>query len=82
MENPLTQLPSDQRLLRKEVMFLLKWSRPSLWRRERDGLRFVGGYIAVQDLSEWLDHWERRFPAPGRAGVFARREYENAQAPC
>lgn len=60
MENPLTHLPSDQRLLRKEVLYLLKWSRTTLWRRERDGLRFAGGEIEVGALREWLARWERR----------------------
>lgn len=41
-------------------MFHLKWSRTTLWRRERDGLRFVDGTIEVQELQEWLERWERR----------------------
>jgi hypothetical protein len=93
MENQLTHLPPEDRLHRKEVMFLLKWSRATLWRRERDGLRFVDGTIEVRDLIEWIEQWARRpqnesakrVPASGRVGVppapvavFGRRESETA----
>jgi hypothetical protein len=68
MENPLTQLPPDHRLGRKEVLYLLKWSRTTLWRRERDGLRFVHREIEVRELREWL---ERREPRPAAELVTA-----------
>ncbi len=68
MENPLAHLPSEDRLTRKEILFLLKWSRTTLWRRERDGLRFVDGEIEVRELLEWL---ERREPLPAREAVMA-----------
>ena len=59
MENLLTHLPANQSLCRKEVLFHLKWSRTTLWRRERDGLRFADGTIEVRELDAWLDHWAR-----------------------
>ena len=61
MKHALAHLSPEQRLLRKEVLFHLQWSRTTLWRRERDGLRFVGGEIEVRELQEWL---ERREPRP------------------
>ncbi|HEV7401674.1 MAG TPA: hypothetical protein VGO11_02065 [Chthoniobacteraceae bacterium] len=60
MENSLTHLPPEHRLGRKEVLYLLKWSRTTLWRRERDGLRFVAGEIEVRALREWLEQREPR----------------------
>lgn len=68
MENPLAHLPPDHRLTRKEILFLLKWSRTTLWRRERDGLRFVDGEIEVRELLDWI---ERREPLSAPEVVMA-----------
>ena len=70
MNHPLTSLPPRYRLYRKDVCHFLKWSRTTLWRRERRGLRFAEGGIELGDLLAWVDAHERR----------ARREQGEGQA--
>jgi hypothetical protein len=63
MNHALPPLPPDHRLGRKDVCWYLKWSRSTLWRRERQGLRFVDGAIPLRQLQAWLDEHESEFPA-------------------
>jgi hypothetical protein len=45
----------DSLLCRKEVRQLLQWERTTLWRREREGLRFVADRISLGNLMWWLE---------------------------
>jgi hypothetical protein len=41
-------------LTSKEVCFILKWSRMTLWRRKMEGCPFVAGRISGASLAAWL----------------------------
>jgi hypothetical protein len=60
MNHALSSLPAAYRLYRKDVCHFLNWSRTTLWRRERDGLRFVEGTIELGALLAWLEKNEWR----------------------
>ena len=46
---------SEELLTSKEVCYILKWSRWTLWRRKLEGCPFVGGRIAGSRLAWWLE---------------------------
>ena len=60
MNQALTSLPPRYRLCRKDVCHFLKWSRTTLWRRERRGLRFEEGVIELGELLAWVAAHQRR----------------------
>ncbi|MGA3170337.1 MAG: hypothetical protein ABSE62_04930 [Chthoniobacteraceae bacterium] len=46
---------AQELLTSKEVCFVLKWSRSTLWRRKLEGLPFAGGRISAPRLAWWIE---------------------------